>query len=163
MRGPAMRLSTCREEEGEGRGRGRRRRGAGGEVEALRQLRQRGLLRLRRHRHTHLHVPRHGHLREVPPPQSPLPLLLRRRPPPPPRRRRREEGRPRGPAPELLGQARLSFPKMSIYAKGVSVLMPGNDIPTFIAHPAPVPCPPERISWPPHQNIPIGGSSSVSS
>ncbi|KAJ6810686.1 uncharacterized protein M6B38_104155 [Iris pallida] len=61
--------------------------------------------------------------------------------------------------------AKLDYPspKMSIYAKGVSVLMPGNDIPTFIAHPAPVPCPPERISWPPHQNIPIGGSSSVSS
>ncbi|XP_077254095.1 uncharacterized protein LOC143893034 [Tasmannia lanceolata] len=49
-------------------------------------------------------------------------------------------------------------PKMSIYAKGVSVLMPGQDIPTFIAHPAPppapapAPCPPERISWPLHHN-----------
>lgn len=43
-------------------------------------------------------------------------------------------------------------PKMSIYAKGVSVLMPGEEIPTFIAHPAPVPCrpPPELISRPSH-------------
>ncbi|BBH00843.1 hypothetical protein Prudu_010940 [Prunus dulcis] len=32
-------------------------------------------------------------------------------------------------------------PKMTVYASGVSVLMPGDDIPTFIAHPAPVPCP----------------------
>lgn len=54
-------------------------------------------------------------------------------------------------------------PKMSIYAKGVSVLMPGNDIPTFIAHPAPAPCPPERISWPSHQHIPIDSSTSISS
>lgn len=57
-----------------------------------------------------------------------------------------------------------SSPKMSIYAKGVSVLMPGNDIPTFIAHPAPppAPCPPERILWPPHHPIPIAGSASSS-
>ncbi|XP_010278316.1 PREDICTED: uncharacterized protein LOC104612571 [Nelumbo nucifera] len=44
-------------------------------------------------------------------------------------------------------------PKMSIYASGVSVLMPGEEIPTFIAHPAPVPCPPERVSWPLHQHV----------
>ncbi|XP_013696028.1 uncharacterized protein LOC106400183 [Brassica napus] len=37
-------------------------------------------------------------------------------------------------------------PKMTVYTNGVSVLMPGDDIPTFIAHPAPVPCPPQRIS-----------------
>lgn len=42
-------------------------------------------------------------------------------------------------------------PKMSVYAKGVSVLMPGEDIPTFIAHPAPAPCQREHVSWPPHQ------------
>ncbi|PIM98927.1 hypothetical protein CDL12_07572 [Handroanthus impetiginosus] len=41
-------------------------------------------------------------------------------------------------------------PKMSINAREVSVVMPGNNIPTFIAHPAPLPCPPERISWPSH-------------
>ncbi|KAJ8761587.1 hypothetical protein K2173_004363 [Erythroxylum novogranatense] len=29
-------------------------------------------------------------------------------------------------------------PKMTVYANGVSVLMPGDNIPTFIAHPAPV-------------------------
>ncbi|RVW46349.1 hypothetical protein CK203_075853 [Vitis vinifera] len=38
--------------------------------------------------------------------------------------------------------------QMTVYARGVSVLMPGEDIPTFIAHPAPVPCPPDRIPWP---------------
>ncbi|KAK7252183.1 hypothetical protein RIF29_35963 [Crotalaria pallida] len=43
-------------------------------------------------------------------------------------------------------------PKMSVYASGVSVLMPGDEIPTFIAHPAPAPCCPERISWPSHQH-----------
>nr|DAD22995.1 TPA_asm: hypothetical protein HUJ06_024458 [Nelumbo nucifera] len=42
---------------------------------------------------------------------------------------------------------------MSIYASGVSVLMPGEEIPTFIAHPAPAPCPPERMSRPLHQHV----------
>ncbi|KAL5579353.1 hypothetical protein UlMin_011795 [Ulmus minor] len=46
-------------------------------------------------------------------------------------------------------------PKMSIYSSGVSVLMPGDDIPTFIAHPAPVPCPPERVLWSQHQHIQV--------
>ncbi|KAL5197338.1 hypothetical protein ABZP36_000850 [Zizania latifolia] len=49
---------------------------------------------------------------------------------------------------------------MPVYAKGVSVLMPGHDVPTFIAHPAPAPCPPERIQWPSHQPTPFAGSSS---
>ncbi|ERN03412.1 hypothetical protein AMTRI_Chr02g219130 [Amborella trichopoda] len=56
-----------------------------------------------------------------------------------------------------------SSPSMSVYCKGVSVLMPGQVIPTFIAHPAPPPppppppppCPPERIPWPPHHHSPI--------
>ncbi|XP_008809908.1 uncharacterized protein LOC103721463 [Phoenix dactylifera] len=52
----------------------------------------------------------------------------------------------------IAGKLDYPSPKMSIYAKGVSVLMPGYDIPTFIAHPAPAPCPPERISWPSHQH-----------
>ncbi|TKY71650.1 hypothetical protein E2542_SST00382 [Spatholobus suberectus] len=43
-------------------------------------------------------------------------------------------------------------PKMSLYASWVSVLMPGDEIPSFIAHPAPAPCCPERISWPSHQH-----------
>ncbi|KAG8099651.1 hypothetical protein GUJ93_ZPchr0013g34028 [Zizania palustris] len=52
-------------------------------------------------------------------------------------------------------------PEMPVYAKGVSVLMPGHDVPTFIAHPAPAPCPPERIQWPSHhQPTPFAGSSS---
>ncbi|XP_051129074.1 uncharacterized protein At5g65660-like [Andrographis paniculata] len=41
-------------------------------------------------------------------------------------------------------------------AREVSVVMPGNNIPTFIAHPAPVPlpCPPKRIQWPHQQQLP---------
>ncbi|KAM7272066.1 hypothetical protein ACFE04_031280 [Oxalis oulophora] len=41
-------------------------------------------------------------------------------------------------------------PKMTVYAKGVSVLMPGEEVPTFLAYPkpAPVTCPPE----PPHEH-----------
>lgn len=41
-------------------------------------------------------------------------------------------------------------PKMTVYASGVSVLMPGDHIPTFIAHPAPMPCPSEQFLWPHH-------------
>ncbi|XWS63376.1 hypothetical protein CRYUN_Cryun06bG0091600 [Craigia yunnanensis] len=49
------------------------------------------------------------------------------------------------------GKLDYPSPKMTIYANGVSVLMPGEEIPTFIAHPAPAPCPPERILKPLHQ------------
>ncbi|EOA36268.1 hypothetical protein CARUB_v10010513mg [Capsella rubella] len=42
-------------------------------------------------------------------------------------------------------------PKMTVYSNGVSVLMPGDDIPTFIAHPVPVSCPPQQISQSQHQ------------
>ncbi|KAK7412294.1 hypothetical protein VNO78_03747 [Psophocarpus tetragonolobus] len=45
-----------------------------------------------------------------------------------------------------------SSPKMSLYASWVSVLMPGDETPSFIAHPVPAPCCPERISWPSHQH-----------
>ncbi|KAL6657784.1 hypothetical protein ACP70R_005564 [Stipagrostis hirtigluma subsp. patula] len=58
---------------------------------------------------------------------------------------------------KLDGRAPLEMP---VYARGVSVLMPGQDVPTFIAHPAPAPCPPERIRWPSHQPPPFMGSSS---
>ncbi|CAK8530496.1 unnamed protein product [Lathyrus sativus] len=51
-------------------------------------------------------------------------------------------------------------PKMSIFTSWVSVLMPGDEIPTFIAHPAPVPCRPERISWPSHHHTALSCSSS---
>lgn len=44
-------------------------------------------------------------------------------------------------------------PKMTVYASGVSVLMPGDAIPTFIAHPAPIPCPPEPFRCTLHQHI----------
>jgi hypothetical protein len=52
--------------------------------------------------------------------------------------------------------------QMTVYASGVSVLMPGDDIPTFIAHPAPMPCPPARFLWPPHHHIPLPNLNSNS-
>ncbi|CAL9174050.1 unnamed protein product [Musa hybrid cultivar] len=36
------------------------------------------------------------------------------------------------------------------YTADFSVLMPGQQYPTFIAQPAPLPCPREGIQWPPH-------------
>ncbi|XP_057544184.1 uncharacterized protein At5g65660-like [Amaranthus tricolor] len=42
-----------------------------------------------------------------------------------------------------------SSPKMTVYSQELPVLMPGDNIPTFIAHPVPLPCPPDRIQWPP--------------
>ncbi|KAK1303727.1 hypothetical protein QJS10_CPB11g00941 [Acorus calamus] len=60
----------------------------------------------------------------------------------------------------FAGKLDFPSPKMSVYAKGVSVLMPGHDIPTFIAHPVPPPCPPERVSWPHHQPIRINETTS---
>jgi hypothetical protein len=59
--------------------------------------------------------------------------------------------------------------QMSVYAKGVSVLMPGQDVPTFIAHPvpppaaAPCPCQPEKVSWPSHHHYPFPYPSPTSS
>lgn len=47
--------------------------------------------------------------------------------------------------------------QVSANAREVSVLMPGEDIPTFIANPVPVPCPPERDPWPPHQQHSLPG------
>ncbi|KAF8047013.1 hypothetical protein N665_3264s0004 [Sinapis alba] len=53
-------------------------------------------------------------------------------------------------------------PKMTVYTNGVSVLMPGDDIPTFIAHPAPVPCSTQRISsQSQHQHSSSSDSSSI--
>ncbi|XP_075505492.1 uncharacterized protein LOC142542635 isoform X3 [Primulina tabacum] len=41
--------------------------------------------------------------------------------------------------------------KISIQPKVISVVMPGDSVPKFIANPAPVPLPPEQVSWPSHQ------------
>ncbi|KAK6133427.1 hypothetical protein DH2020_032839 [Rehmannia glutinosa] len=51
------------------------------------------------------------------------------------------------------GNVKLGYPspKISVNAREVSVVMPGDKVPTFIAHPAPVPCPSERMPWPSHQ------------
>ncbi|XP_061349544.1 uncharacterized protein LOC133294808 [Gastrolobium bilobum] len=43
-------------------------------------------------------------------------------------------------------------PKMTINERGVLVLMPGQQIPTVIALPAPASCCPEPISWPMQHN-----------
>lgn len=51
---------------------------------------------------------------------------------------------------------------MTVYANDVSVLMPGDNIPTFIAHPTPVPCPPKRISLPENQHISLPNPLSYS-
>ncbi|KAL2342265.1 hypothetical protein Fmac_010205 [Flemingia macrophylla] len=37
------------------------------------------------------------------------------------------------------------------YASDFSVLMPGQQYPTYIAQPAPLPCPREGIYWPSHE------------
>ncbi|KAJ4840633.1 hypothetical protein Tsubulata_050723 [Turnera subulata] len=57
-------------------------------------------------------------------------------------------------APVLFhGKLAYPSPKMTFYSKGVSVLMPGENTPTFLAHPAPPsPCPPEPIVQPLHQH-----------
>lgn len=50
--------------------------------------------------------------------------------------------------------AKLGYPspKRPVNAREVSVLMPGDNVPKYIAHPAPIPCPPERMQyWPSHQ------------
>ncbi|CAL0334395.1 unnamed protein product [Lupinus luteus] len=60
----------------------------------------------------------------------------------------------------LDGKLTHPSPKMSLYATWVSVMMPGDELPTFIAHPAPVPCCPERISWPSHQPNTLTSSTS---
>ncbi|XP_022714597.1 uncharacterized protein LOC111274249 [Durio zibethinus] len=54
------------------------------------------------------------------------------------------DGRNRGDLESQLsfnGKLSQPAPKMTTYTSGVSVLMPGDEIPTFIAHPAPVPSP----------------------
>ncbi|CAL0300874.1 unnamed protein product [Lupinus luteus] len=52
-------------------------------------------------------------------------------------------------------------PKMSLYASWVSVMMPGDELPTFVAHPAPAPCRAERISWPSHQHNTLPSTSNT--
>ncbi|KAI8001808.1 hypothetical protein LOK49_LG09G01858 [Camellia lanceoleosa] len=53
---------------------------------------------------------------------------------------------------EVNSILQTKFNQISTNAREVSVLMPGENIPTFIAHPAPMPCSPEHISWPTHQH-----------
>ncbi|KAK4286184.1 hypothetical protein QN277_002776 [Acacia crassicarpa] len=48
---------------------------------------------------------------------------------------------------QMLFHAKLLLPspKISKHERGVFVLMPGERIPRFIAHPAAAPCPPEPV------------------
>ncbi|CAI9089482.1 OLC1v1024066C1 [Oldenlandia corymbosa var. corymbosa] len=61
------------------------------------------------------------------------------------------------------GKLDYPSPKMTVYARGVSVLMPGEEIPTYIAHPAPAPCPPEGVEPPRHHRTTFSHPSSSSS
>ncbi|KAK8558917.1 hypothetical protein V6N13_098532 [Hibiscus sabdariffa] len=66
---------------------------------------------------------------------------------------------------QAMFNAKLNYPspKMTVYANEVSVLMPGEEAPTFIAHPAPVPLPPDHTLKPLHQlNQSVAASSSLS-
>ncbi|XP_057507009.1 uncharacterized protein LOC130790115 [Actinidia eriantha] len=60
------------------------------------------------------------------------------------------------------GKLNFPSPKMTTYARGVSVLMPGDEIPTFIAHPVPAPCSRECMSLPLHQHHTLLSFSSSS-
>ncbi|KAK9681869.1 hypothetical protein RND81_10G033400 [Saponaria officinalis] len=55
---------------------------------------------------------------------------------------------------QLGFHSKLGFPspKMTVYSQGLSVLMPGEETPTFIAQPLPLPCPPDRIQWLPFEH-----------
>ncbi|XP_039061548.1 uncharacterized protein LOC120205823 [Hibiscus syriacus] len=64
--------------------------------------------------------------------------------------------------PGFNGKLSHPSPKMTVYTSGVSVLMPGDEIPTFIAHRASVPCPPERHSLPQQQHNPLNNPASNS-
>ncbi|CAA0825119.1 Unknown protein [Striga hermonthica] len=66
------------------------------------------------------------------------------------------QGRRRQRSPDRIGGDGVklgcpSSPKVSINAREVSVVMPGDSVPTFLAHPAPVHCPLETVRWPSHQ------------
>ncbi|CAA6656669.1 unnamed protein product [Spirodela intermedia] len=73
-----------------------------------------------------------------------------------------------GDSPHHLRQApyagkldQLPPPKVPVHAQEVSVLMPGQAVPTFIAQPAPPPCPREPVAWPSHHHhIPLPGGAS---
>ncbi|KAK4801852.1 hypothetical protein SAY86_000055 [Trapa natans] len=51
-----------------------------------------------------------------------------------------------GPSKKVVNQNPVQ-PSLS-YA---SILMPGQNYPTYVAHPAPLPCQREGIHWPPHE------------
>nr|XP_016476656.1 PREDICTED: uncharacterized protein LOC107798200 [Nicotiana tabacum] len=54
-----------------------------------------------------------------------------------------------GPLQKLASSQRVST---TSYASDYTVLMPGQQYPTFIAQPAPLPCPREAVYWPSHEH-----------
>lgn len=65
---------------------------------------------------------------------------------------------------QMRVQRKLDYPspEMTFYANGVSVLMPGEEVPTFIAHPVPAPSLPECTSQPLHHEHDASPSSPAS-
>ncbi|KAJ8534868.1 hypothetical protein K7X08_016596 [Anisodus acutangulus] len=66
---------------------------------------------------------------------------------------------------QMRVQRKLDYPspEMTFYANGVSVLMPGEEVPTFIAHPVPAPSPPECTSQPLHHDTSSSSPASTCS
>ncbi|CAI8591618.1 unnamed protein product [Vicia faba] len=55
-------------------------------------------------------------------------------------------------SPPTTKQRNAQSVSSSSYACDLSVLMPGEQYPTYIAQPAPLPCPREGAYWPSHQH-----------
>ncbi|CAN4117504.1 unnamed protein product [Withania somnifera] len=68
------------------------------------------------------------------------------------------------PVAQMRVQRKLDYPspEMTFYTNGVSVLMPGEEVPTFIAHPVPAPSTPECTSQPLHHQNDASPSSPAS-
>ncbi|KAK6777227.1 hypothetical protein RDI58_023944 [Solanum bulbocastanum] len=80
------------------------------------------------------------------------------------RRRPSSSGGDRNSSDQMRVQRKLDYPspEMTFYANGVSVLMPGEEVPTFIAHPVPAPSPMECTSQPLHHQNDASPSSPAS-
>ncbi|XP_072965340.1 uncharacterized protein [Typha angustifolia] len=60
-----------------------------------------------------------------------------------------EQGQPEA---QSLEKIRCPATVESLFSSDVSVLMPGQRYPTYLAQPAPLPCSREGIHWPPHDH-----------
>ncbi|XP_052177266.1 uncharacterized protein LOC127791431 [Diospyros lotus] len=64
--------------------------------------------------------------------------------------------------PHMVFDGKLNYPSPRMTTHAMSVLMPGDEVPTFIAHPAPGPCPGESVARPFHQHQTVSSLSSSS-